>query len=137
MEENERFISCKCKLQLSIYAFLIPLLFICIRYFHDELFEICNPKKSFKILKYNLPYLFYLYLPKIFSIICILIVKSNSNGENNSSERISLSIKNYHINVVKEKRKKVFILFFIISLLEVLQDDGDSLIYYYQIAITK
>ena len=135
MEEDERFISCKCKLKLSIYAFLLPFLFIFIRYCRDESFEISNPRKSFKILKYNFPYLFYLYLPKIFSIICILIVKSNAKGEADSSQRTSL--KNYHINVEKEKRKKVLLLFFIISLLEVLQDDGDSLLYYYQRATTE
>ena len=134
MEENPRFISCKCKLKLSIYAFLLPFLFIFIRYCRDESFEISNPPKSFKILKYNFPYLFYLYLPKIFSIICILIVKSNAKGEADSSQRTSL--KYYHINVEKEKRKKALLLFFIISLLEVLQDDGDSLIYYYQRATT-
>ena len=138
MEEKVRFISCNCKLKLSIYAFLLPFLFICIRFFRDESFEISEPRKSFKILKYNLPYLFYLYLPKIFSIICIFMVKSNAKVETNSSERTSsLITKNYHINVEKEKRKKVLYLFFIISLLEVLQDDGDSLIYYYQRAISE
>ena len=111
MEENTRFISFKCKLELSIYSFLLPLIFICYRFFRDDLVEICKQKKHFKILKYNLPYLFYLNLPKIFSIICILIVTSNAKGENNSS-RDTLIIKNYHVIVEKQKRKKAFLLLF-------------------------
>jgi hypothetical protein len=136
MEEKFRLISCKCELKLYIYAFLLPFLFICIRYFRDESYEICKPKYAFKILKYNLPHLFYLHLPKIFSIICILIVKFNARGESISSEE-NLIIKNYHITVEKRKKKKVILLLFIISILEVLQDDGDSLIYYYQRAISE
>ena len=136
MEKNDRLISCKCKLQLSVYAFLLPFIFICYRFFRDELFAISKPEESFKILKYNLPYLFYLYLPKILSIICIEIVKSNAKGETYST-RETLVIKNYHITVESQKRKKVYLLLFIISLLEVLQDDGDSLIYYYQRETTE
>ena len=128
---NLNFVSFKCKIKLSIYAFLLPLIFICYRYFRDELFEIIKPTYSFKFLKYNMPYLFYLYLPKIFSIIFILIIKSNAKGEMNSS-RDTLIIKNYRIIIESQKRKKAFLFLFIISLLEVLQDDGDSLIYYYQ-----
>ena len=64
-EKKAKCVSFNCKF-ISLYAFLLPILYIGIRYFHDEVFHLCKPKDSLKILKYNLPYLFYLFLPKIF-----------------------------------------------------------------------
>ena len=131
MEEKIGLLSCKCDRRISIYAFLLPILFIFVRYCHDEIIDRCKPELSYKLLKYNFPYLFYNYLPKILSIFCILIIKSNAKGEISSSNK-NIIIRNYHITVEKENRKKFLLLFFIISLLEVLQDDGDYLLYYYQ-----
>ena len=107
-------------------------MYIGIRYFHDEVFHLCKPRDSLKILKYNLPYLFYLFLPKIFSFIFILIVKSNTKGESNSSNK-NLVIKNYHIDVEKRNKKKFLLLIYIISLLEALHEDLYSILYYYEI----
>ena len=130
MEEKVRLLSCKCQ-KISIFAFLLPLSYIFINYFNDEIIERCKPKLSFKLLKYNFPYIFYNNLPKVLSILCIFIIKSNAKGEASSSEQNRIS-RNYHIIVQNENRKKFLVLFFIISLIEVLQDDGDHLLYYYQ-----
>jgi hypothetical protein len=88
------------------------------------------------ILKYNLPYLFYLFLPKIFSFIFILIIKCNTKGESNSSNE-NIVVKNYHIAVEKRNKKKFLSLIYIISLLESLHEDVSSILYYYQIYMPK
>ena len=136
MEEKTRFMSFNCQLKSSSYGFLLPFLYICIRYFSDELFHISKPEDSLMILKYNLPYLFYLFLPKILSILCILIVKSNTKGESFVSKE-NILIRNYHINVVKKNKNKILFLIYIISFLEALHDDGNSLLYYYEIYYTN
>ena len=134
MEEKKyKFVSFHCKLKLSGYAFLLPFLFIAIRYWHDQVFHLYKPMDNLKILKYNLPYLFYLFLPKILSIIFILIVKSNTRSESISSASDNIIIKNYHIAVEKGNRKKILLLIYIVSLLEALHEDIDSLLYYYEI----
>ena len=46
-------------------------------------------------------------------------------------------MKNYHINVVKKNKKKILFLIYIISFLEALHDDGNSLLYYYEIYYTN
>ena len=130
MEEKVRLLSCKCE-KISIFAFLLPLSYIFINYFNDEIIERCKPELSLNLLKYNFPYIFYNNLPKVLSIFCILIIKSNSKGEPSSSKQ-NIITRNYHIIVENENRKKFLLLFFIISLIEVLQDVGDYLLYYYQ-----
>ena len=130
--EERKCVSFNCKLKLSYYGFFLPFLYIAIRYFHEEEYHLCKPEDSIKILKYNLPYLFYLFLPKIFSFIFILIVKSNTKGESNSSNK-NLVIKNYHIDVEKRNKKKFILLIYIISLLEALHEDLYSILYYYEI----
>jgi len=74
------------------------------RYFRDKFFEISNPELSFKILRYNLPYLFYLYLPKVLSILLIPIIKFNSKGETDSGEQ-NILLRNYH-SIAKHKNRK-------------------------------
>ena len=131
MEEKIGLLSCKCDRRISIYAFLLPILFIFVRYCHDEIIDRCKQELSYKLLKYNFPYIFYNNLPKVLSILCILIIKSNAKGEASSSEQNRIS-RNYHIIVEKENRKKFLLLFFFISLIEILQDDGNHLLNYYQ-----
>ena len=133
MEENKsKFVTFNCQLKLSAFAFLLPILYTIIRYFHDMEYYICEPKKSLKILKYNLAYLIYLFLPKIFSFIFILIVKSNIKGESFSSDE-NIVIKNYHIAAENRNKKKYLLLIYIINLLEALHEDISSIFYYYQI----
>ena len=130
MAKKARFVSFKCDLKLSIYSFSLPLFFICMRYFHEDLYHAYEPLESLKLLKYNLPYLFYCFLPKILSIFFIFIVKFNTKGESNI---LNENKKIYHIMVEKKNRKKILLLIYIISLLEAIQKDGDSLLYYYGI----
>ena len=132
MKEKTRFVSFYCNIKLCIYTFLLPLLYICIRYFHEDEYQLCNPAHSLKILKYNLPYLFYLYLPKILSIVLVLIVEFNTKRESNSSNE-NIVLKNYHISFKKNNRLKVLLFIYIISLIESLHDDADTLLYYYEI----
>ena len=133
-EEKSPFVSFNFKLKLSYFAFLLPFLFIAIRYWHDEVFHRCyKPKNNLRILKYNLPYLIYLFLPKIFSFIFILIIKSNIKRESTASN----IVKNYHIAVEKRNKKIILLLIYIISLLEALHEDGASLLYYYEIYVPK
>ena len=76
------------------------------RFCKDQLINADYPK-NFKLLKYNLPYLFYFYLPKILAIIFIPIIKHKTEGDSHESNRIA---KNYHIVTIKKNKKKnVFI----------------------------
>ena len=131
MNEKTSWIKCSCKSKLSYYPFLIPIIFMLIRYFQDLLFEETKPELSFKILRYNLPHLFYLYLPKALSIFLISIIKFNTKGETDSEEQ-NIVLRNYHFIVKHKNRKKFILLIYIISLLEVVCDNGDCLLYYYQ-----
>ena len=131
MNESKFFISCNCKTKCAFYPFLLPILFLFIRYCHDKMIEESKPPGSFKILKYNLLYLFYLFLPKIFSFILIPIIKLKIRGENTNPEQ-NLQYKKYHIFTKNKNRKKILLLFYIISILEVVQDSGDFLLYYFQ-----
>ena len=130
-ENNSKLVSFNFKLK-SAYAFLLPFLFIAIRYCHEKIFHLNKPEESLKILRYNLPYLFYLFLPKLFSFIFILIIKCNTKGETNSTNK-NIIVKNYHIAVEKRNKTKSFLLIYIISLLESLHEDLSSLLYYYEI----
>ena len=128
MSKKQFCISFSCHTKLSIYPFLLPILFMIIRFFNDKVIELSKPEFKFKILKYNFPYLFYNYLPKILSIILIPIIKYNTSY---SSEHNTLS-RRYHFIKESENRKKLFLLIFIISLLEVIFETGECLLYYYQ-----
>ena len=111
MEEKVRLLSCKCE-KISIFAFLLPLSYIFINYFNDEIIERCKPEFSFNLLKYNFPYIFYHNLSKVLSILCILIIKYNAKGETNSSEQNRIS-RNYHI-IIEMKKGKNFCFYFLL-----------------------
>ena len=130
MNRKTSYIKCDCKSKISIYTFLIPIIFMLIRYFQDLLFEETKPELSFKILRYNLPHLFYLYLPKVFSIFLIPIINFNTKGEIDSGKHLALRY--YHFVARHKNRKKFIILIYIISLLEVVSDNGNCILYYYQ-----
>ena len=131
-EKKTKFVSFNFKIKKSAYTFLLPFLFIAIRNWNDENYHLCKPKGSLNILKYNLPYLFYIFLPKICSFIFILIIKCNTKGETKSSNE-NIVVKNYHIEIAKRNKKKSLLLIYIISFLEALHEDVASLLYYYEI----
>jgi len=116
MEENKSkcFFSCNTQ-KVSFYPFLLPIIYMLFRYCKDNFINTSYPY-NLKMLKYNLPYLFYLYLPKILAIIFIPIIKSKSD-----------------VDFTEEKNnKKMLLLIYMISLLEVIQENGDLLLYYYE-----
>ena len=138
MKEKKSWVSCNCnKEKLSFYPFLLPIIFMIIRYLQDKMFEFSDVDTfidsqntpTFRILKYNLPFLFYYYLPKIFSIFLIFIVKHNIKGESEGQKIIE---KKYHFMIKNDNKKKILILVYIISLLEVICETSNCLLYYYQ-----
>ena len=133
MKVKKPYFSCNCNGKIHLAIFVFPLSYVIIRFLHDKMFLFSKPINTFKILKYNLPYLFYLYLPKIFSIIIILIIKSNinENGLELNNNRTTIT-RNYHIATINRYGKKMILYLCIVSLLEVLYDNIDCLAYYYQ-----
>ena len=127
------YITCNCNPKFHISPFVLPITYILIRFFHDKLFKLTvDNHTNFKILKYNLPYLFYLYLPKIFSIILIPIIKFKTKSETDLVERNNIGTKKYHEIKIHEYGKKILLLLCLVSFLEVLYDNIDCLVYYYQ-----
>ena len=132
MVEKKSLFSCYFCSNFNISLIVLPISFISIRFLHDKMYFYQEPKASFKIFKYNLPYLFYLYLPKLFSIILFLITKWRTKNEGEGTlVRTSVAVKNYHIFKVNEYEKKMILFLLLVSLLEVLYDNIESLIYYY------
>ena len=129
MERNRSKCIFSCNMQtISYYPFLLPVIYMIFRYYKDQFINVSYPK-NLKMLKYNLPYLFYLYLPKIFAIIFIPIIKHKTEGESHEENRIT---KRYHYATVQKSKKQMLLLIWLISLLEVIQENGDLLLYYYE-----
>ena len=112
--------SCKTQ-KISFYPFLLPILYMFFRFCKDRIIQVSWPR-NYKLLKYNLPYLFYLYLPKIFAIFFIPIIKYKTEGDSNRS------LKEYHVVSIQKNKRKMLLLICFISLLEVIQEMA---IYYY------
>ena len=130
MVEKNCLFSFYCCSKFNISLIILPLSFISIRFLHDKMFLYERPYGSYKIFKYNLPYLFYLYLPKLFSIILFFVTKWKIKSEG-ALDQTNIVTKNYHIIKINEYEKKMILYLCVISLLEVLYDNIDSLIYYY------
>ena len=128
-EEKNHCIICNLNSCSYIYAFLLPISCMCIHFFQDKMFEISKPENSFKMLKYNLPLLFYYFLPKIFSIIFIIIIKFTTKEESETKEPNKL-LRRYHFFITSENKKKIYFLIFFISILEVIYKIDDSLLIY-------
>ena len=125
------YVSCDCISKVSIYPFLMPIIFMITRFLYDKIIEeVREDNFNFRILKYDLPYLIYLNLPKIFSIFIIFIIKRNSKSESNLND--NNMERKYHIFVKTSNNRKLFLIIFIISFLEVIGNVGDHLLYYYQ-----
>ena len=95
--------SCNTK-HISFYPFYIPVIYMLFRFCKDQIVGISG-NGNLKILKYNLPYMFYLYLPKILAIIFIPIIKSRTKGDSHEVNRLS---KQYHLVVIQKSKKKCF-----------------------------
>ena len=103
--------SCYFCSKFNIYLILLPISFVSIRFLHDKMFLYERPEGSYKIFKYNLPYLFYLYLPKLFSIILFLITKREIKSEE-TIVQANIITNNYHITTKNEYEKKMILYFF-------------------------
>ena len=87
-ESRKKYIfSCDIK-TISFYPFLLPIIYMIFRFCKDQFINVSYPK-NLKILKYNLPYLFYLYLPKLLSIIFVLIIKYKTEGDSHENNKFS------------------------------------------------
>lgn len=125
------FVSCDCTSKVSIYPFLMPIIFMIIRFLYDKIIEEAREDNfNFRILKYDLPYLIYLNMPKILTIFIIFIIKHNSKRQSDVNGKYME--RKYHIFVKSSNNRKLFLIIFIISFLEVIGNVGDHLLYYYQ-----
>ena len=129
MEEKKSCMKWNLNSKKYYYAFFLPISCMFIHFFQELMIRKSEATNHFKILKYNLPLLFYYFLPKIFSLFILIIIKSKTKGESDLEEQNKL-IRRYHITIEKENRKKILILIYIISLLEVIYKADDSVLYY-------
>ena len=129
-EKKKSYISWNINSKYYIYSFLLPISCMFTHFFQNIMLENSLPEKSYKILKYNFPFLFYYFLHKLLSFIIIHIIKYNTKGENTKGKNV-LS-RRYHFLIKNEKIKEIFIIIYIISFLEVLFKVGDSVLIYCQ-----
>ena len=129
MEEKKPCLTLNLNSKKYFYALFLPISCMFIHFFQELMIRESKNENHYKILKYNLPLLFYYFLPKIFSLFILIIIKSKTKGESNVEEQNKL-IRRYHITIEKENRKKILILIYIISLLEVIYKADDSVLYY-------
>ena len=105
MEENRQKCIFSCNTQkISFYPFLIPLIYMFFRFCKDQMINVSKPK-NYKLLKYNLPFMFYLYLPKVLAIIFIPIIKYKTKSDSNEEIRLT---KRYHVISIQKNKKKRF-----------------------------
>ena len=121
-------ISCGIISKYYIYPFLLPIFCALIHYGQELLFD--NSKGNYKILKFHTPVLFYYFFPKLFSIFCILIMKYKTKGESIENTQ-NIILRRYHLSVQSENSKKIILIIYLISLLEVIYKEDDTLLYYY------
>ena len=129
MNEKKYCISFEYK-KYFIYPILIPISCMFTHFFQKIMYENSKPDKSYIILKYNFAYLFYYFLPKIFSFIFILIIKYNTKREGSKVQ--NKLIRRYHFIIKNENFKKIIFYIYIISLFEVTFKIADSLLLYLQ-----
>ena len=129
MDEKKPCMTWNWNTKLCIYPLLLQIACTFIHFFQEKMFQISNPKRSNKMLKYNVPLLFYYFLPKVFTVIIPLFVYFFSKSES-GDEYKNISMRRYHSIAQHENRKKVLFLIFFISFLEVIYKVDDSLLIY-------
>ena len=133
MDKAEHCIICNLNSTKYFYAFLLPIFCMLLHFFQEIIYK----ETDNLTLKYNLPLLFYYFLPKLFSIILMLIRNAKAKGESNTKEN-TIVLRRYHFTITTEHRKKILLLIYVISLLEVIYKIDDLLLYYlYKIEKTK
>ena len=138
MKEKSQCIICNINSYNYIFALLLPISCMFIHFFQEIMFKRYKFKndsddfyttKNYKLLKYNIPILFYYFFPKLFSIIIIYIIKLKTKGET-SLENQNKVLRRYHFFTEKHNIKKILLLIYSISLLEVVYKADDSILYY-------
>lgn len=130
MNVKTSYISINFNNKFYIYPMLLPIACVSTHFFQKIMFENAKPIKSFLLLKYNLPLLFYYFFPKIFSLVFIFIIKYNTKKEETNGQNKKL--RRYHFIIKSGNSKKLLLLIYIISLLEVIFKTGDSILLYLQ-----
>ena len=130
MNVKTSYISINFNNKFYIYPMLLPIACVLTHFFQKIMFENAKPIKSFLLLKYNFPLLFYYFLPKIFSLVFIFIIKYNTKKEETNEQNKKL--RRYHFIIKNENSKKLLLLIYVISLLEVIFKVGDSILLYLQ-----
>ena len=130
MNERKSCISLNINSKFYIYPMLLPVACMLTHFFQKIMCKNSIPENGFLMLKYNLPLLFYYFLPKIFSFIFIFIIKHNTKEEKENEQNKLL--RRYHFTIKTENSKKILFLIYVISLLEVLFKVGDSILSYLQ-----
>ena len=131
MKEKKSYIKFNLNSKSYIYPFLLPIACTSTHFFQKIFYQKYHPENSYKIMKYNLPLLFYYFLPKIFSIIFIMIVKIKTKEES-SKTALNKVTRRYHLLIEHDNKKKIIFIIYLISFLEVLFKAGDSLLMYLQ-----
>ena len=107
------------------YAFFLPFFCMILHIFQEEMIE----ETDYKILKFNLPLLFFYFFPKLLSLIVLPIINILNKGESKEEGKNKL-LRRYHFTIEKENRSKILLLIYIISLLEVIYKADDSVLMY-------
>ena len=128
MNEKKPYISFKFKKNFIVYPILLPISCMFTHLFQKIMYE--NAKDNYLLLKYNFPFLFYYFLPKVFSFVFILIIKYNTKMEGAQDQ--NKLIRRYHFIIKNENFKKIILYIYIISLLEVIFKIDDSILLYLQ-----
>lgn len=125
MKEKKACISCKLNSCNYIYAFLLPFFCMILHIFQEKVIE----ETEYKILKFNLPLLFFYFFPKLLSLILLPIINILNKSESKEEEKNKV-LRRYHFTIEKEKRSKILLLIYVISLLEVIYKADDSILMY-------
>lgn len=119
-------ISCGINSKFYIYPLLLPIFCTFIHFGQELLFD----EKYIK-LKYHTPLLFYYFFPKLFSFFCIIIMKYRTKDESIETTQNKM-LRRYHLSVEAGNSKKILLMIYLISLLEVIYKEDDSLLLYFQ-----
>ena len=128
-DEKKPLIIWKINSPKYIYVLLLPFSCMLIHFFQGIMVDKFEDNKDYEILVYNLSFLIYYFLPKLLSLIILIIIKYKNKNELISDDKNKL-LRRYHFSIEKEKRKNILLLIYTISLLEVIYKADDSLLHY-------
>ena len=128
-DEKKPLIIWKINSPKYIYVLLLPFSCMLIHFFQGIMVDKFEDNKDYEILVYNLSFLIYYFLPKLLSLIILIIIKYKNKNELINDDKNKL-LRRYHFSIEKEKRKNILLLIYTISLLEVIYKADDFLLHY-------